>query len=149
MASLMDLRPSVPQLVTPNATTVLEYVYLCLSTAPSRLLPSLHSRLHQSPNLPSCFSSCFSPIQSPHSSQMIFFFFFKDTFIYFLAVVGLCCCTQAFSNDRKQGLLFIVVWGFSLQWLLLLQSTGSRQAGFGGCSEWALERWLSSWGARA
>ena len=29
--------------------------------------------------------------------------------------------------------------GFSLQWLLLLQSTGSRRAGFRSCSSWALE----------
>ena len=27
--------------------------------------------------------------------------------------------------------------GFSLQWLLLLQSTGSRRAGFSSCGTWA------------
>ena len=46
--------------------------------------------------------------------------------------------------------------GFSLQWLLLLQSTGSRRAGFSSCGtrlsscgSQALERRLSSCGAQA
>ena len=34
--------------------------------------------------------------------------------------------------------------GFSLQWLLLLQSMGSRRAGFSSCGSRALERRLSS-----
>ena len=130
-------------LLTPQ---LLLNMSICLSTAPSRLLPAVHSRLHQSPNLPSCFSSCFSPIQSPHSSQSDLFL---NYYYYFLAAVGLCCCTQTFSNGAEQGLLFTVVWGFSLQRLLLLQSTDSRQAGFGSCGEWALECWLSSCGSWA
>ena len=39
--------------------------------------------------------------------------------------------------------------GFSLWWLLLLQSTGSRHTGFSSCGSQALERRLSSCGARA
>ena len=39
--------------------------------------------------------------------------------------------------------------GFSLRWLLLLRSTGSRRAGFGSCGSWGLERRLSSCGTRA
>ena len=39
--------------------------------------------------------------------------------------------------------------GFSLWWLLLLRSTGSRRAGFSSCGTRALERRLSSCGARA
>ena len=39
--------------------------------------------------------------------------------------------------------------GFSLLWLLLLQSTGSRCAGFSSCGLRGLERRLSSCGARA
>ena len=38
---------------------------------------------------------------------------------------------------------------FSLQWLLLLRSTGSRQAGFSSCGTRVPERRLSSCGARA
>ena len=36
-----------------------------------------------------------------------FFFFFN----LFLAVLGLCCCTQAFSSCSKWGLLFVAVLG--------------------------------------
>ena len=39
--------------------------------------------------------------------------------------------------------------GFSLQWLLLLWSMGSRRAGFSSCGSRALERRLSSCGAQA
>ena len=39
--------------------------------------------------------------------------------------------------------------GFSLQWLLLLQSTGARCTGFSSCGSRALERRLSSCGTRA
>ena len=39
--------------------------------------------------------------------------------------------------------------GFSLRWLLLLQSTGSRRTGFSSCGSRALERRLSSCGTRA
>ena len=39
--------------------------------------------------------------------------------------------------------------GFSLRWLLLLRSTGSRHTGFSSCGLQALERRLSSCGAQA
>ena len=37
--------------------------------------------------------------------------------------------------------------GFSLRWLLLSQSTGSRHAGFSSCRSWALESGISSYGS--
>ena len=44
---------------------------------------------------------------------------------------------------------YSLLWcaGFSLQWLLLLQSTGSRSEGFSSCGSRTLERRLSSCGA--
>ena len=39
--------------------------------------------------------------------------------------------------------------GFSLRWLLMLRSTGSRRAGFSSCGAWALECRLSSCGTWA
>ena len=33
--------------------------------------------------------------------------------------------------------------GFSLRWLLLLRSTGSRRVGFSTCSTWARQLWLA------
>ena len=37
---------------------------------------------------------------------------------------------------------YSLLWcaGFSLRWLLLLRSMGSRRAGFSSCGSWALER---------
>ena len=84
--------------------------------------------------------------------HFIFTYLFKlNEFIYlFLAALGLCCCTWAFSSCGEQGLLFLVVRaGFSLRWFLLLRSTGSRHVGFSSCGTQALERRLSSCGTRA
>ena len=52
----------------------------------------------------------------------------------FLAALGLCCFEGAFSSFTKWGLLFVEAKGFSLWWLLLLPSTGSRHLGFRSCS---------------
>ena len=53
-----------------------------------------------------------------------FIYIFKDLFIFFLllAVLGLCCCTWAFSSCGKWGPFSSGSAGFSLWWLLLLQS---------------------------
>ena len=58
-------------------------------------------------------------------------FFYK--FILFLAALGLHCCARAFSSCGERVLLFAVCVGFSLRWLLLLQSTGSSLMGFSSC----------------
>ena len=61
------------------------------------------------------------------SVTSIFFLDLLKTFrIFCMAAPDLCCCTRAFSSCNKQELCFIVVVGFSLQWSLLLWSTGSR-----------------------
>ena len=36
---------------------------------------------------------------------------FTDFIYLFLAVLGLCCCTQAFSSCGEWGLLFVAVHG--------------------------------------
>ena len=65
-----------------------------------------------------------------------------------MAVLGLHCCTLALFA-ASGGYTLLQCTGFSLQWLLLLQSMGSRHAGFSSCGSWALERRLSSCGAQA
>ena len=40
-----------------------------------------------------------------------FFFFFNLFILLFLAALGLCCCTQAFSSCGERGLLFVEVHG--------------------------------------
>ena len=43
---------------------------------------------------------------------ILYCYFLINLFIcLFLAVLGLCCCTWAFSSCGKQGLLFVVVQG--------------------------------------
>ena len=66
--------------------------------------------------------------------ESVCFFFFIYLIYLFLAVLGLCCCVQAFSSCSESG-GYSSLWcaGFSLRWLLLLRSTGSRCAGFSSC----------------
>ena len=69
------------------------------------------------------------------SEVFVLFFFFL---IYlFLAALGLRCCAWAFSSFGERGLLFVTVRGLLLRWLLVLQITGSRRAGFSSCGTWA------------
>ena len=65
-----------------------------------------------------------------------FFFFNLFLFIYliylFLAVLGLRCCTRARGLSlvaASEGYSLLRCAGFSLCWLLLLWSTGSRHVG--------------------
>ena len=66
--------------------------------------------------------------------DFLFFSFFLSFFFFFLAALSLLCCARAFSSCGEWRLLFVVVHGLPLQWLLLLWSTGSRCAGFSSCS---------------
>ena len=69
---------------------------------------------------------------------LLFFFFFS-------VMLGLHCCSQAFSSCGKQRLLFVEVHGFSLMWLLLLQAQAPgagasvvASCGLSRCGAWAL-----------
>ena len=54
--------------------------------------------------------------------------FEKNNFMYlFLAGLDLCCCAGFSLVLACRGYSLIVVDGFSLRWLLLLQSTNSRE----------------------
>ena len=87
---------------------------------------------------------------------LVLFLVFLKKFIYFwLRWVFIAACgLSVVVVSRGYSLLWCAA--FSLQWLLLLWSTGSRRAGFSSCGMWlrscgsrALERRLSSCGARA
>ena len=78
--------------------------------------------------------------------DFILFYFLKFIFgcvVSLLLRVGfsLVAASRGYSSLRCAG--------FSLRWLLLLRSTGSRCTGFSSCGTQALERRLSSCGARA
>ena len=100
----------------------------CLAQGPIYLLPqSLQHLLLSAQNWARCF------------------LFFN----LFLAVLGLHCCLWAFSSCGERGLLFLRRMGFSLWWLFVLRSTGSRLTGFSSCGSQVLECRLSSCGTWA
>ena len=72
------------------------------------------------------FCQCFLPLP-------LFFFFFNEFIYLFLAVLGLCCCPGFSLVAASGGYSLLRCEGFSLRWLLLLQSMGSRRAGFSSC----------------
>ena len=87
----------------------------------------------------------------PTNTLALYFYFFK-----FLAALGLCCCTRAFSSCGEWGLLFVAV----CELLIAVASRcGARVLGsrasvvaarrLSSCGSRALERRLSSCGTRA
>ena len=75
-------------------------------------------------------------VKHEHVNKSILYFFYINVFIYlFMAVLGLRCCTWAFSSCRELGLLFIVVRGLLIVVASLI--VGSRHMGFSSCGMWA------------
>ena len=69
------------------------------------------------------------------------FFFFFNLFIF--GCVGSSLLCTGFLQLRRVGAYSSLrCTGFSLLWLLLLRSTGSRHAGFSSCGTWAQQLWL-------
>ena len=93
------------------------------------------------------------PTSTPHCHLVIFPVLGA---FFFLAALGLCCCTWAFSSCGERGLLFVVVRGLLIAVASLVAEHGLRCTasvvvvhGLSSCGSWALERRLSSCGARA
>ena len=88
-----------------------------------------------------------------------FFFFLINlfTYLFILAALGLHCCARAFSSCSERGLLFDAVRGLLTAVASLCcgaRALGARAAvvvahGLRSCGWLALERRLSSCGARA
>ena len=64
----------------------------------------------------------------------------------FLALLGLLCCVDFSLLAVSRGSSSLKCAGFSLPWLLLLRSTGSRAQGLCSCGSRALEHRLNSCG---
>ena len=81
---------------------------------------------------------------------IILLYFFKGNFLklfiyLFMAVLGLRCCTRAFSSCSERGLLFVAEPGWALgAWASVVVAHR-----LSSCGSWALERRLSSCGAWA
>ena len=67
------------------------------------------------------------------STYFYFYFFINLLFIYFLTALGIRCWAGLSLDAARGGYSSSQCAGFSLWWLLLLQSTGSRRAGFSSC----------------
>ena len=99
--------------------------------------------------------SYISRLKLSHSSLMLCSFFLQSfffinlfyIFIYFwLHWVFIAACGLSLVVASR-GYSLLQCAGFSLWWLLLLQSMGSRHAGFSSCGMWAQQLWLT--GSRA
>ena len=75
------------------------------------------------------------------SGDSTFFFFWLYWVFVAARRLSLVAASRGYSSLRCVS--------FSLWWLLLLRSTGSRCMGLSSCAPWALERRLSSCGAQA
>ena len=68
--------------------------------------------------------------------EVFTFYCFPYLVIYLMAALGLRCCVRSLVVESG-GYSSLRCVGFSLQWFLLLWSTGSRRAGFSSCGMWA------------
>ena len=65
-------------------------------------------------------------------------FFFKYIYLFIFGCVrSLLLCAGFSLVVASGGYSSLRCAGFSLSWLLLLRSTGSRHAGFSSCGTWA------------
>ena len=95
----------------------------------------------------------FSPYLETQQLEQIFF---KNKFIY-LAALGLPCCARAFSSCGERGLLLFAVCCLLIAVASLCCGAPALDAWasvgvacrLSSCGLWALERMLSSCGARA
>ena len=86
-----------------------------------------------SPALAGRFSTTAPPRKPPLVSLLTRIFFFFWVRWVFVTACGLSLVVVS------RGCSSLWCASFSLWWLLLLRSTGSRHAGFSSCSTWALE----------
>ena len=110
----------------------------------------LHHWRHRSPPQRNAPSPLVRIVNSNFPAGLLIssFFFFFNLFYFWLCWVFVAARGLSLvAASRAYALLWCA--GCSLPWLLLLPSTACRRAGFGSCGSRALERRLSSCGARA
>ena len=104
---------------------------LCYSTFPHKIISGTHCKVNI-------------------RTFTLFFFFKINLFILFIYfwLHWVFIAARGLSRVAASG-GYSLLWcaGFSLWWLLLLWSMGSRHAGFSSCGTWAQQLWLT--GSRA
>ena len=123
----LHVRPPGGQQHTGGCDQVLPYCPLnhrtLYSTIPhARVTWPKHPRMKE--NGPSCFKELFI---------YLFIYFWRRWVFVAAHRLSLVAGSGGYSSLQRVG--------FSLRWLLLLQSTGSRRAGFSSCGSWAPQLW--------
>ena len=90
------------------------------------------------------FKIFFSPF-CPENSYFFLNLLILFTYFWLCWVFAAACGLSLVVVSRGYSSLRCA--GFSMWWLLLLQSTGSRRTGFSSCGTWAQQLWLT--GSRA
>ena len=80
--------------------------------------------------------------------KTLLLFIFKIFIYFWLCWVFIAACGLSLVAASK-GYSSLQCVGFSLRWLLLLQSTGSRNVGFSSCGMWAPQLWCADSRAQA
>ena len=83
------------------------------------------------------------------SPYVAFLKFYLFIYLFIFGCVGFLLLYTGFLVAASGGYSSLQCAGFSLRWLLLLQSTGSRRVGFSSCGTQAIGCRLSSCGAWA
>ena len=139
--SLGDITP--PPRWVPGATPTLQ----------GRFSDSESRAIHKTPQgVPTPAPSIFGLwlFEPAFNSCILFYYFLKNLFIYYFWLHWIFIAARGLSLVAASGgCSSLRCAGFSLRWLLLLRSTGSRRAGFRSCGLRALERRLSRCGSLA
>ena len=86
-----------------------------------------------------------------HHYPHVFLFLYINLFIcFYFWLYGVFIAVRRLSLVVvSRGYCSLQCMGFSLSWLLLLQSMGSRCTGFSSCGTWAQQLWLTGSSAQA
>ena len=87
---------------------------------------------------------CMSVSVSPHLCQHLLL---SDFFFFFFWLCWVFVAARGLSLVASGSYTLLQCTGFSLWWLVLLRSTGSRRMGFSSCGVWTQQLWLA--GSRA
>ena len=113
-----------------------------ISLVADSLLEAEERRAHLWSSASPCSSHLRSVLEgswlSSRMGRNAFVFFYKFIYLFIFGCVGSSLLHVGFSLvGVSGGYSSLRCAGFSLRWLLLLRSTGSRHAGFSSCGTWA------------
>ena len=118
--------------VTPHSLYFLLFSFRAVSTKPGPVLNQHCKEVNKAHRLPSVFPTLYHT-----HTHAYYLLFFNYLFIYFWLHWVFVAARGLSLVAASGGYSSLRCTGFSLQWLLLFQSTGSRCTGFSSCGTWA------------